>query len=71
MRKDVLQQGFKSKLSVLEKQTSDAAAEKEKRLAAAKILAEEAVKEVGPGVYCSPRHLTHFEPSSLELKGTL
>ena len=36
-------------MSVLEKQTTDAAAEKEKRLAAAKILAEEAVKEARTG----------------------
>ena len=27
--------------------------------------------KVGPGRYCSPRHATHLEPSSLELKGTL
>jgi hypothetical protein len=26
---------------------------------------------VGPGRCCSPHQLTHFEPSSLELKGTL
>jgi hypothetical protein len=27
--------------------------------------------EVGSGSYCSPRHPTHFEPSSPELCGTL
>ena len=26
---------------------------------------------VEPGGHCSPRHPTHFEPSSLELHGTL
>ena len=26
---------------------------------------------VGPGGYCSTRHPTHFEPSYLELNGTL
>jgi len=25
--------------------------------------------EVGPGIYCSPCHLTHFEPSFLESLG--
>jgi hypothetical protein len=28
-------------------------------------------EEVGPGRYCPPRHLTHLEPSFLELNGIL
>lgn len=44
-KKDAQQQQFKSNLSSLEKQTKDAAAEKDRRLKAAKTLAEEAVRE--------------------------
>ena len=32
---------------------------------------EEVSEEVGTGGYCSPRHPTHFDPSSLGLHGTL
>jgi len=31
----------------------------------------ELYRSVGSGGYCSPSHPTHFEPSSLELNGTL
>jgi len=34
-------------------------------------LPELEAREVGPGTYCSPRHLTHGGPSYLELNGIL
>jgi len=31
----------------------------------------EAQREVAPGILCRPSHLTHFEPSFIELTGIL